>query len=291
MAPADSDPITNPIADPIIEVVDTDAQSQTVVINATAEGVATVVINRPHRKNAFDAEVIGALHEAFETLEAADGVRVVFVRGAAGTFSAGADLDWMRRAASLSEADNREDAMAMARMLHRLYALPMLTVALVEGAAFGGGAGIAAACDMAIATRDARFAFSEVKLGLVAGTISPYVIQAIGPRRARALFSTGRVFSAEEARAFGLVDEVVEDGAAIHAVRERIGRAMLDCGPTAVAESKRLVEHVAGRKIDHGLLSDTAHWIARVRVSPEGQEGVGAFVERRRPAWGVRAGE
>jgi methylglutaconyl-CoA hydratase len=249
------------------------------------------VINRPHRKNAFDAEVIGALHEAFETLEAADGVRVVFVRGAAGTFSAGADLDWMRRAASLSEADNREDAMAMARMLHRLYALPMLTVALVEGAAFGGGAGIAAACDMAIATRDARFAFSEVKLGLVAGTISPYVIQAIGPRRARALFSTGRVFSAEEARAFGLVDEVVEDGAAIHAVRERIGRAMLDCGPTAVAESKRLVEHVAGRKIDHGLLSDTAHWIARVRVSPEGQEGVGAFVERRRPAWGVRAGE
>ena len=143
MAPADSDPITNPIADPIIEVVDTDAQSQTVVINATAEGVATVVINRPHRKNAFDAEVIGALHEAFETLEAADGVRVVFVRGAAGTFSAGADLDWMRRAASLSEADNREDAMAMARMLHRLYALPMLTVALVEGAAFGGGAGIA----------------------------------------------------------------------------------------------------------------------------------------------------
>jgi methylglutaconyl-CoA hydratase len=202
-----------------------------------------------------------------------------------------AALAWMRRAASLSEADNREDAMAMARMLHRLYALPMLTVALVEGAAFGGGAGIAAACDMAIATRDARFAFSEVKLGLVAGTISPYVIQAIGPRRARALFSTGRVFSAEEARAFGLVDEVVEDGAAIHAVRERIGRAMLDCGPTAVAESKRLVEHVAGRKIDHGLLSDTAHWIARVRVSPEGQEGVGAFVERRRPAWGVRAGE
>jgi methylglutaconyl-CoA hydratase len=291
MAPTDSDPITNPIADPIVEVVDSDAQSRTVVMNATAEGVATVVINRPHRKNAFDAEVIGALHEAFETLDAADGVRVVFVRGAAGTFSAGADLDWMRHAASLSEADNREDAMAMAHMLHRLYSLPMLTVALVEGAAFGGGAGIAAACDMAIATRDARFAFSEVRLGLVAATISPYVVQAIGARRARALFSTGRVFGAEEAQAFGLVDEVVEDGAALHAARQRIGRAMFDCGPTAVGESKRLVEHVAGRKIDHGLLSDTAHWIARVRVSPEGQEGVGAFLERRQPAWGVRAGE
>ena len=281
----------NPIADPIVEVVDTDAQSQTVVINATAEGVATVVINRPHRKNAFDAEVIGALHEAFETLEAADGVRAVFVRGAAGTFSAGADLDWMRHASTLTEADNREDAMAMARMLHRLYALPMLTVALVEGSAFGGGAGLVAACDMAIATRAARFAFSEVRLGLVAATISPYVVQAIGPRRTRALFSTARVFGAEEAQAFGLVDEVVEDGAGLHTVRERIGRAMLDCGPTAVAESKRLVEHVAGRKIDHGLLSDTAHWIARVRVSPEAQEGVGAFLERRRPIWDVRAGE
>ena len=291
MAQSDSDPIRNPIADPIVEVVDSDAQSRTVVINATAEGVATVVINRPHRKNAFDAEVIGALHEAFETLEAADGVRVVFVRGAEGTFSAGADLDWMRRASTLTESDNREDAMAMARMLHQLYSLPMLTVALVEGSAFGGGAGLVAACDMAIATRSTRFAFSEVRLGLVAATISPYVVQAIGPRRARALFSTARVFDAEEAQAFGLVDEVVEDGAGLHVARERIGRAMLDCGPTAVAESKRLVEHVAGHKIDHGLLSETAHWIARVRVGPEAQEGVGAFLERRRPVWDVRAGE
>jgi methylglutaconyl-CoA hydratase len=291
MAPTDSDPIRNPIADPIVEVVDTDAQSRTVVINATAEGVATVVINRPHRKNAFDAEVIGALNEAFETLEAADGVRVVFVRGAAGTFSAGADLDWMRHASTLTEADNREDAMAMARMLHRLYSLPMLTVALVEGAAFGGGAGLVAACDMAIATRATRFAFSEVRLGLVAATISPYVVQAIGARRARALFATARAFGADEALTLGLVDEVVEDGAGLHAARDRIGRAMLDCGPVAVAESKRLVEHVAGRKIDHGVLADTAHWIARVRVNPEAQEGVAAFLERRRAVWDVRTGE
>jgi methylglutaconyl-CoA hydratase len=291
MNQTDSDPITNPIADPIVEVVDTDAQSRTVVIDATAEGAATVLINRPQRKNAFDAEVIGALHEAFETLEAADGVRVVFIRGAAGAFSAGADLDWMRRAATLSEADNREDAMAMARMLHRLHTLPMLTVALVEGAAFGGGAGLVAACDTAIAAREARFAFSEVRLGLVAATISPYVVQAIGPRRARALFATARVFGAEEARTFGLVDEVVDDAVGLDAARDRIGRAMLDCGPTAVAESKRLVEHVAGRRIDHGLLSDTAHWIARVRVSPEGQEGVAAFLDRRSPVWGVRTGE
>jgi methylglutaconyl-CoA hydratase len=278
----------NSIADPIVEVVDTDAQSDSVVIEGTADGVATVVINRAARRNAFDAEVIGALHEAFETLEAADGVRVAFVRGAGGTFSAGADLEWMRHAADLTEADNREDAQAMAHMLHRLHTLPMLTVALVEGAAFGGGAGLAAACDMAIAVADARFAFSEVKLGLVAATISPYVVSAIGPRRARSLFATGRVFSAQEANAFGLVDEVVETALALDAARDRIARATMDCGPTAVAESKRLVDHVAGRPIDHALMSETAHWIARIRVSREGREGVAAFLERRRPDWGVR---
>lgn len=286
-----ADEFTNPMADPILEVVDNDAQSRTVFIEATVEGAATVVINRAHRRNAFDAEVIGALHEAFETLEAADGVRVVFVRGAGGTFSAGADLDWMRQAQSLSEADNRDDAMAMARMLHRLASLPMLTVALVEGAAFGGGAGLVAACDMAIAARDARFAFSETKLGLVAATISPYVVEAIGPRRARALFATAKVFGAEDARRFGLVDEVVEDAAALEAARQRLGREILDCAPAAVAESKRLVGHVAHRAIDHGLMADTAHWIARVRVSPEGREGVGAFLGRRPPAWGPRGGE
>ncbi len=283
--------MTNPIADPIVEVVDTDAQSRTAVIEATADGVATVVINRPSRRNAFDSEVIGALHEAFETLEAADGVRVVFVRGAGGTFSAGADLVWMREAAQLSESDNREDAMAMAEMLHRLHRLPMLTVALVEGSALGGGAGLVAACDMAIATRDARFAFSEVKLGLVAATISPYVVAAIGSRRARALFATGRAFDGPTALGLGLVDEIVDDTAALDAARDRLAREIVDCAPGAVAESKRLVDHVAGRSVDHGLMRDTAHWIARVRASPEGREGVAAFLARRRPEWGARKGE
>jgi methylglutaconyl-CoA hydratase len=277
--------MTNPIADPIVEVVDSDADSRLVRLDATAAGIATVTINRAAKKNAFDEEVIGALDQTFETLEAADGVRLVFVQGAGGSFSAGADLAWMRRAADHTEADNREDAMAMARMLKRLYDLPMLSVALVEGAAFGGGAGLVAACDMAIATRDARFAFSEVKLGLVAGTISPYVVAAIGPRRARSLFATGRAFDAEAARGFGLVDEVVEDAAALEVAREALAREVMACGPTAVGESKRLVAHVAGRAIDHGLMTDTAHWIARVRVSPEGREGVAAFLERRKPGW------
>ncbi|HWE99154.1 MAG TPA: enoyl-CoA hydratase-related protein [Caulobacteraceae bacterium] len=277
--------MNNAIADPVLEVVDSDAASSLVKIEATPDGIATVLIDRASKKNAFDAEVIGALDQAFETLEAADGVRVVFLRGAGGTFSAGADLEWMRAAAARSEGDNRDDAMAMARMLKRLYDLPMLTVALIEGAAFGGGAGLAAACDMAIAVESARFSFSEVKLGLVAATISPYVVAAIGPRRARALFATGRVFTAGEARGIGLVDGLVPDAAALSAAADALGRDMKLCGPIAVAESKRLVEHVAGKTIDHGLMADTAHWIARVRVSPEGQDGVGAFLDRRRPSW------
>ncbi len=275
----------NPIADPLVEGVDTDSQSRLVLIDATADGVATVTINRADRKNAFNAEVISALREAFETLEGADGVRVIFVKGAGGTFSAGADLEWMRDAASHTEADNREDAMNMALMLKHLYDLPMLTVALVEGFAFGGGAGLAAACDMTVATADARFAFSEVKLGLVAATISPYVIAAIGPRRARGLFALGRGFDAVAARNYGLVDEVVADAEALDVMRQAIIDEIKACAPGAVGESKRLVAHVAGRVIDHNLMTDTAHRIARVRVGPEGQEGVRAFLAQRRPAW------
>jgi methylglutaconyl-CoA hydratase len=279
----------NPIADPLVEVIDTDAQSDLVRMDATPEGAVTVTINRAARKNAFNAEVIAGLNQAFETLEGADGVRVVFLAGAGGTFSAGADLEWMRDAADFSEADNREDAMAMATMLRRLHHLPALTVALVEGAAFGGGAGLAAACDLAVATADARFAFSEVRLGLIAATISPYVIAAIGPRRARSLFATGRVLDATFAQAIGLVDEVVVDAAAVAVAKDRITAEIMACAPGAVAESKRLVDAVAGRPIDRALMEDTAHRIARIRVSEEGQEGVRAFLARRPPAWTQKA--
>jgi methylglutaconyl-CoA hydratase len=279
----------NPIADPLVEVMDTDAQSELVRIDATPEGVATVTIDRAAKKNAFNAEVIAALNQAFETLEGADGVRVVFITGAGGTFSAGADMAWMRDAADLSEPDNREDAMAMAVMLRRLHNLPALTVALVEGAAFGGGAGLAAACDLAVAGADALFAFSEVKLGLIAATISPYVIAAVGPRRARGLFATGRAFDANFAQAIGLVDEVAADAAALAAAKARITAEIMACAPGAVAESKRLVDAVAGRPIDHALMEETAHRIARARVGEEGQEGVRAFLARRPPAWTERA--
>jgi methylglutaconyl-CoA hydratase len=275
----------NPIADPFVEVVDTDALSDLVHLDASPSGVATITLNRPAQKNAFNAEVIAALNQVMETLEGADGVRVVFLRGAGGTFSAGADLQWMRGAAEMSESDNREDAMQMAIMLRRLHDLPALTVALVEGGAFGGGAGLAAACDLSIATRDARFAFSEVKLGLIAATISPYVVAAIGARKARSLFATGRVFDAEHACRIGLVDEVVDDAAGLLQAAERVAADIMACAPGAVAASKRLVADVAGRRIDHPLMEDTANRIARARVSEEGQEGVRAFLGRTAPSW------
>ncbi len=277
--------MSNPIADPLVELPDTSLTTELVRIEATLEGAVTVWLNRPARKNAFDADLISAMDEAFETLRGAEGVRVVFLRGTGGTFSAGADLDWMRAAVERTEGDNREDAFAMAQMLKRLWDLPMLTVALVEGAAFGGGAGLAAVCDLAVAVSDARFSFSEVKLGLIPATISPYVVAAIGPRAARGLFSTGQVFDADHALRTGLIGEVVADAAALQAAHDRIAREIMDCAPDAVAASKRLVADVYGREIDHGLMEETARRIAQARVSEAGQEGVRAFLARRKPSW------
>jgi methylglutaconyl-CoA hydratase len=277
--------MSNPIADPLVELPDVSPTADLVRIEGTETGAVTVTLNRPARKNAFDAGLISAMAEAFETLRGAEGVRVVFLRGAGATFSAGADLDWMREAVDRTEADNREDAFAMARMLKALWDLPHLTVALVEGAAFGGGAGVVAACDAAVATADVRFSFSEVKLGLIPATVSPYVVAAIGPRAARGLFASGRVFDAEHALRIGLVSEVVADGAALDAARDRIGGEMLACAPGAVADAKDLVGDVYGRTIDKSLMEETAKRIAQARVGEEGQEGVRAFLERRKPSW------
>jgi methylglutaconyl-CoA hydratase len=277
--------MTNPIADPLVEAVDSDADSKLVRLESTREGATTVWINRPERKNAFDSLTIAALHEAFETLSGAEGVRIVFVRGAGGTFSAGADVQWMRDAADLTEDDNRADALAMARMLKQLSDLPFLTVALVEGSAFGGGVGLVAACDMAVATASAKFAFSEVKLGLVPATISPYVVAAIGPRAAKGLFATGRIFDAAHAEKIGLVDEVVADAAALDAARDKLAAEIMACAPHAVADSKELVNEVWARPIDESLMHETSRRIASARVGKEGQEGVRAFLDKRKASW------
>lgn len=279
----------NPIADPFVENPDTDATSDRVQIEGGPDGGAsgdvTVWINRPDKKNAFDSTTIAALHQAFETLHGQDNVRIVFLRGRGGNFSAGADLEWMRAAFDLAEDENHADAMAMARMLKQLYELRPLTVAVVEGGAFGGGAGLIAACDAAIATKDARFGFTEVKLGILPATISPYVVRAIGPRLAKLLFATGRLFDADYAQAIGLVQEVVADAAALEAVQKTLVAEIVACGPSAVGEAKRLVDDVADHPIDHHVMDETARRIAGARVSEEGREGIRAFLEKRKPNW------
>ena len=260
----------NPIADPLVENIDTDATSSLVRIEATPEGAVTITINSPATKNAFDAQVIAALHQAFETMHGAEGVRVVFLRGEGGTFSAGANLDWMAAAADLSEADNRDDAMAMAAMLKTLWDIPALTVALIEGGAFGGGAGLAAACDMAIAVKGTKFSFSEVRLGLIAATISPYVVRAIGPRHARALFATGRVFDAAHAETIGLVSEVVAaDGLA----------------PPPKAPPSTSATVSAG--MSHKVLSMAAMAMASSRLSASVRSAAAALQSRFAPALNV----
>ena len=270
---------------PTLESMPDGSRSEAVLLEVTAGGAATVTINRPGKKNAFDEETIAALHDRFETLRVAEHVRIVFLTGAGGAFSAGADLDWMKRAALFTEADNREDALGLAKMLKALHDLPQLTVALVDGPAFGGGAGLVAACDLAVATETASFAFSEVKLGLTPATISPYVIEAIGPRNARVLFATGRIFRAADAQRWGLVQEVVADASAFEPVKAALADSMRACAPGAVADAKQLVRDVAGAPIDDGLLHDTAHRIAARRVSEEGREGVSAFLAKRKPIW------
>lgn len=275
----------NAIAHPLLADPAPDADDDLVQIRSTTDGVVFVTINRPQKKNAFDAATVAALYEAFETLQGADHVRVVFIRGAGGTFCAGADLAWMRDAADWSEGDNRSDAMGLAKMLKALHDVPALTVALVEGAAMGGGAGIVAACDMAVAVKGAKFAFSEVKLGLIPATIAPYVIEAVGPRAARALFATAELFDADRAKDLGLVSQVLASADGIDGFVRTLSDAMKACAPGAVGDAKRLVNDLAGRHIDHGMMEDTARRIARARVSPEGQDGVRAFLDKRKPGW------
>lgn len=279
--------MTDPIARPFAELVFPTGQLEgsSVVIEATHSGVAVINLNRPARKNAFDSEMISELTEAFATLKTQEHVRIVFLRGLGGAFCAGADLEWMRIASEFTESQNREDALELARMLKALYDLPQFTVALVEGPAFGGGAGLVAACDTALATPDALFSFSEVRLGLIPAVISPYVVEAIGPRHARRLFATAARFEADEAQRIGLVERVVEHADALHAAARALAHAQMSCAPAAVGASKQLVAEVAGKTIDRDLLELTARRIAAQRVSPEAKEGVAAFLGRRKPAW------
>jgi methylglutaconyl-CoA hydratase len=246
--------------------------------------VARLRLERPEVHNAFDAALIAALTNALVSLGTDPQVRVVVLEGAGASFSAGADLNWMRGMAAASEADNRDDALALARLLRTLDTLPKPTIARVHGAAFGGGVGLVAACDIAIAATEAKFGLTESRLGLLPAVISPYVIAAIGTRQARRWFATAETFDAEEARRIGLLHGVVNATALDSAVQRQV-ELLLKAGPIAAASAKALVREVAAATNAEAIDQANAALIARLRVSPEGQEGIGAFLEKRKPAW------
>jgi methylglutaconyl-CoA hydratase len=252
----------------------------------TREGaVATVTLNLPDVRNAMGPALIAGLTDAFTELASDDACRVVVLTGAGSAFCAGADLAWMQASRDLTEAENIADARVAQAMLEAVDSCPKAVVARVNGAAMGGGAGLVACADIAVAADGARFAFSEARLGLIPAMISPYVLRAIGPGQTRALFTSALVFDADEALRLGLVHEVVPAGELDDAVGAWV-RAFLDAGPQAVAECKRLV-----RDASAGLaLPDLAERIARARAGAEGQEGVAAFLEKRKPQWTRSAG-
>jgi methylglutaconyl-CoA hydratase len=211
-------------------------------------------------------------------------VRVVVLTGAGRSFSAGADLNWMRRTATYGEAENLADARALAELMQTLDQLAKPTVARVNGAALGGGTGLVACCDIVVASERAVFGTTEVRLGLIPSVIGPYVLAAVGPRQARRLMLTGERISAAEAARLGLVHEVVADDR-LDAAVDRIAGELLKGGPDAIAAAKALIRDLAGRPISAELIDQTAQRIAALRATPEAREGVGAFLEKRTPGW------
>jgi methylglutaconyl-CoA hydratase len=247
--------------------------------------VGLITMNRPERHNAFDDVLIGELTEAFRSMEAEDGIRVIVLSGAGKSFSAGADLNWMKRMAGFSIEENRRDAMGLAALMRTIAHLRKPTVARVQGAAYGGGVGLVACCDIAVATQSATFSLSEARLGLIPAVISPYVVAAIGERAAHRYFLTAERFEAAEAWRLGLIHEITPDETALDEKLGEIVDALIACSPAAQKEAKDLIRAVAGRPVTSELLQDTAERIARVRASPEGREGVAAFLEKRRASW------
>jgi len=247
-------------------------------------GVRTITLNRPGVRNAFNDEVIAELKAAFEQVAQTDAVRCVVLAAEGPAFCAGADLNWMRRMADYTRQDNLADAGQLAAMLQALYTCPTPTIARVQGDVFAGGMGLVAACDMAVSVDSATYCLSEVKLGLVPATISPYVIRAMGARAAHRYFLTAERFGAAEAHRIGFVHEVVTPEALDAKVAE-LAKALSSAGPAAVRACKKLLHDVAERDINASLIADTVASIADIRASAEGREGVQSFLQKRKPQW------
>ena len=253
-------------------------------LQTDARGVATLTLDRAQKHNAFDDTMIAELLQALDKIENDRSVRILILRAAGKSFSAGADLDWMRRMADYNDEQNQADARQLANLMYRLNRFNKPVVARVHGVSFGGGVGLIACCDIAIASSDAVFSLSEVRLGLIPSVISPYVISAIGSRAARCYFLSGERFDASRALQLGLVHEVVES----EVLEDSLGQCidnLLSSGPKAQAAAKDLIHHVDGRRIDETLIEETARRIADVRASDEGREGLNAFLQKRKPDW------
>ena len=254
------------------------------VRTAIDQHVATITIDRPDVHNAFNEVVIDELTRAFTAIGDDASIRAVILASAGPSFSAGADMHWMRRMVDYSMEENLADARAMAHMLRAIRDCPTPTIARVHGAAYGGGVGLTAACDIAVAVRSAVFALTEVRLGILPAVISPYVQEKIGPGAMRRYALTGERFDAEDARRLGLVSEVVDDADALDPRLDEIIRHLAKAGPTALAACKAVLRAIQPVDWDHATDVTTRH-IARQRVSAEGQEGLRAFLEKRPPAW------
>ncbi|EXI74569.1 MAG TPA: enoyl-CoA hydratase/isomerase family protein [Candidatus Accumulibacter phosphatis] len=255
------------------------------IITEVDGGVGILTLNKAQRHNAFDEELIAEITAGLRDLAADSRVRVVVLSATGRSFCAGADLNWMKRAADYTPEENLLDAKRLAELLATLNELPKPTIARVQGAAYGGGVGLIAACDLAVGTYDAIFALSEVKLGIVPAVISPYVLAAIGERYCRRYMLTAERFSAAEAYRIGLLHELVPGEEQLDDAIAEIVESLLANGPHAQAECKGLIRVVAGQPIDAETIDETTERITRVRASAEGREGLAAFLEKRPPNW------
>jgi methylglutaconyl-CoA hydratase len=249
-----------------------------------ADKVATVTLNRPDLRNAFNEGAIAELARVFDELGRNDAVRAIVLAANGPSFCAGADLNWMKKMAGYSHDENEADAMRLAEMLRTIYLCPKPTVARVQGDCYAGGMGLVAACDIVVASETAGFCLSEVKLGLIPATISPYVIKAMGEQAARRYFLTAERFDAAEAQRIGVAHTVVAPEA-LDTTVAGIVKALVNNSPHAVRQAKTLVREIVGQPVDEALLRDTAGRIAAIRASTEGREGVASFLEKRKPTW------
>ncbi|WP_020654401.1 enoyl-CoA hydratase/isomerase family protein [Massilia niastensis] len=249
-----------------------------------ADKLATVTLNRPELRNAFNEHAIAELALVFDELGRNELVRAIVLAANGPAFCAGADLNWMKKMAGYSHDENQLDAARLADMLRTIYLCPKPTVARVQGDCYAGGMGLVAACDIVVASDNAAFCLSEVKLGLIPATISPYVIKAMGEQAARRYFLTAERFDAAEARRIGFAHEVVASDA-LDATVAGIAKSLVNNSPNAVMEAKTLVRDIVGQPVDDALLADTAGRIAAIRASSEGREGVASFLDKRKPSW------